>query len=125
MGFGDRMGLVGPYRAGKSTRLRLVANEFASSRGRLRLGAEIVVGRYAREQETVDSAGAVLDQPRASSPLSSIDARSFLHRFLVGGAGVFPPAGQLPSGEPGPCWSFAARIVCVVSSRLIASAYPE
>ncbi len=65
----------------------------------MRLGAGVVVGRYAQEQETVDPARTLLDQARAAAPLSETDARSFLHRFLFGGRSVLQRAGDLSYGE--------------------------
>jgi ATP-binding cassette subfamily F protein 3 len=97
--FGDRIALTGPNGGGKSTLLRLLAGELAPSRGTVRLGPDVVVGRYAQEQETVDSERTVLEQARAVAPLSETDARSFLHRYLFGGETVFRRASDLSYGE--------------------------
>jgi len=71
----------------------------APSTGTVRLGAGVVPGRYAQEQETVDLERTVLEQTRAVAALSETDARSFLHRFLFGSDDVFRPAGLLSYGE--------------------------
>ena len=65
----------------------------------MRLGAGVVPGRYAQEQETVDLERTVLDQVRAVAPLSETEARTALHRFLFGGETVFRRGGDLSYGE--------------------------
>ncbi len=97
--FGERIALTGPNGGGKSTLVRLLAGEVAPSAGRVRLGAGVVPGRYAQEQETVDLNRAVLGQARAVAPLSETEARTFLHGYLFGGDAVYARAGDLSYGE--------------------------
>ncbi len=97
--FGERIALTGPNGGGKSTLVRLLAGDLAPSAGRVRLGAGVVPGRFAQEQETVDLNRTVLDQARAVAPLSETEARTFLHGYLFGGDAVHARAGDLSYGE--------------------------
>jgi ATP-binding cassette subfamily F protein 3 len=91
--------LTGANGAGKSTLLRVIAGTIEPSSGAFRLGAGVVPGIYAQEQETIDFTRSPLDQVRAVAPLAETDARSFLHLFLFGGEMVKRPAGFLSYGE--------------------------
>ena len=99
VGYGERIALTGPNGSGKSTLLKLLLGELAPSAGRVRLGAGVVPGRYAQEQETVALERSVLEQVRARAPLSETEARTFLHLFLFGQETVFKRGAELSYGE--------------------------
>ncbi|MGI8476141.1 MAG: ribosomal protection-like ABC-F family protein [Thermomicrobiales bacterium] len=96
---GDRVAVTGPNGAGKSTLLRMIAGSVAPSAGCVRLGAGVVIGEFAQEQESVDPTRSALAQVRALAEIDETDARTFLHRFLFGGDSVLRPAGDLSYGE--------------------------
>jgi ATP-binding cassette subfamily F protein 3 len=96
---GERIALIGPNGSGKTTLLRLLSGELTPTRGHVRLGAGVIVGRYAQEQETVALDRTVLDQTRAVAPLSETDARNFLHQYLFAGDEVFRTGRDLSYGE--------------------------
>ncbi|MBA3415829.1 MAG: ABC-F family ATP-binding cassette domain-containing protein [Chloroflexia bacterium] len=96
---GERVVLTGQNGAGKSTLLRLISGDLTPDAGSVRLGAGVVVGRFAQEQETVARDRTVLDQVRAVANISETDARNLLHLFLFGGDTVFALAGDLSYGE--------------------------
>ncbi len=96
---GERVVLTGQNGSGKSTLLRLISGDLTPDAGAIRLGAGVVVGRFAQEQETVVLDRSVLDQVRAVATLSETEARNLLHLFLFGGETVFKLAGDLSYGE--------------------------
>ena len=96
---GDRAGLVGPNRAGKTTLVRTIAGRLPALAGRARLGSNVRVGYMAQEQELLDPALNPLETIRRRAPLSETDARAFLHYFLFAGDDVFVPVGDLSFGE--------------------------
>ncbi len=96
---GERIALVGANGAGKTTLLKLITRQLQPLAGRVRLGANVKVGYFAQEQETLPSESTPFAVLRAAAPLSETDARSFLHYFLFSGDEVFTPVGALSYGE--------------------------
>ncbi len=96
---GERVAVTGPNGAGKTTLIRLLAGAIAPDRGVVRLGAGVVVGWHAQEQETVNPGATVLEHARLAAPLAEDEARTFLHLFLFGGDAVFREARDLSYGE--------------------------
>ena len=96
---GERVALVGPNGAGKTTLLRVVLGQMAPLAGRARLGANVEVGYYAQEQETLDPESTPFDVVRRVAAMSETETRAFLHYFLFSGDEVFVPVGSLSYGE--------------------------
>ena len=96
---GERVALVGPNGAGKTTLLRVILGQMAPLAGRARLGANVEVGYYAQEQETLDPASTPFDVVRRVAAMSETETRAFLHYFLFSGDEVFVPVGSLSYGE--------------------------
>ncbi len=96
---GARVALVGPNGAGKTTLLRTIAGRLEPLSGRVRLGANVRLGYYAQEQETLDPTGTPLELIHSVVQMSETDVRSFLHYFLFSGDDVFIPVGSLSYGE--------------------------
>jgi ATP-binding cassette subfamily F protein 3 len=96
---GERIGLVGPNGAGKTTFFRLVQGLEEPSSGVIRLGANIVVGYYAQEQETLDPKMTPLELVRKLKPLNEQQALSFLVGFLFDRDHTLNPIANLSGGE--------------------------
>ena len=96
---GERVALIGPNGSGKTTLLRTIAGTLPPLSGALRLGANVRLGYYAQEQETLDPESTPLDTIRSVAPMSETDVRSFLHYFLFAGDDVFVPVRSLSYGE--------------------------
>jgi ATP-binding cassette subfamily F protein 3 len=99
LGAGERVALVGPNGAGKTTLLKVILGQLPPLEGQARLGANVKVGYYAQEQETLPPDGTPFSVIRGSAPMSETDARSFLHYFLFSGDDAFLPVRSLSYGE--------------------------
>ncbi|MCD4738584.1 MAG: ATP-binding cassette domain-containing protein [Anaerolineae bacterium] len=108
---GERIALIGPNAIGKTTLLRVILGQLAPLHGQVRLGANVEVGYYAQEQETLDAQSTPFETIRRSAAMSETAARNFLHYFLFSGDAVFLPIAALSYGE-------RARLIL---ARLVAS----
>ena len=96
---GERVALVGANGSGKTTLLRVIRGELEPLNGRVHLGANVRLGVYTQEQETLDPESTPFETVRAVAALSETDVRSFLHYFLFAGDEVFVRVGDLSYGE--------------------------
>jgi len=98
---GMRIGLVGPNGAGKTTLLRLLLGEIPALSGRVALGANVEVGRFAQHQvEVLRLEKSVVDEFRASVPeKAGKNLRTYLGAFGFSGDAVERKVGDLSGGE--------------------------
>ena len=96
---GERVAMIGPNGAGKTTLLRAIAGELAPLAGQVRLGANVRLGYYAQEQETLDPKSTPFETIIEVAPMSETGVRSFLHYFLFTSDEVFAPVEKLSYGE--------------------------
>jgi ATP-binding cassette subfamily F protein 3 len=98
---GMRIGLVGPNGAGKTTLLRLLLGEIPALSGRVQLGANVEVGRFAQHQvEVLRLEKSVVDEFRASVPeKAGKNLRTYLGAFGFSGDAVERKVGELSGGE--------------------------
>jgi ABC transport system ATP-binding/permease protein len=84
---GDRIGLIGPNRSGKTTLLRLLLGELAPERGEVRRGANVEVAYYDQQREQLDPERTVFDTLGDGNDTVTVDGRSrhvnaYLRDFL-------------------------------------------
>jgi ATP-binding cassette, subfamily F, member 3 len=98
---GMRIGLVGPNGAGKTTLLRLLLGEIPALAGRVTLGANVELGRFAQHQvEVLRLDKSVVDEFRASVPeKAGKNLRTYLGAFGFSGDAVERKVGDLSGGE--------------------------
>ncbi|HYH52237.1 MAG TPA: ABC-F family ATP-binding cassette domain-containing protein [Acidimicrobiia bacterium] len=98
---GMRIGLVGPNGAGKTTLLRLLLGEIPALSGRVSLGANVEVGRFAQHQvEVLRLEKSVVDEFRASVPeKAGKNLRTYLGAFGFSGDATERKVGDLSGGE--------------------------
>ncbi len=97
--FGERVALLGANGSGKTTLIRALLGGIEPDSGSVRLGSNIVVGRFTQEQESLDPKRSVLDHIRSVAEISDTDARNFLHRFLFSADAPLKYAADLSYGE--------------------------
>jgi len=96
---GERIALIGPNGSGKTTLLRLIIGREPASSGVIRLGANVQVGYFSQEQESLDWSLTPLQTVQKVASLGETEARHFLHFFLFAGDDVFTPVSSLSYGE--------------------------
>jgi len=94
-----RIAIVGPNGSGKTTLLRTIAGRLPPLGGVARLGASVVPGYMAQEQEDLDLHADALSSIRGLASFSETEARTFLHQFLFSGDDVFLPVEKLSYGQ--------------------------
>ena len=96
---GEHIALLGANGAGKTTLLRCIIGEIEPTAGSVRLGANVIVGRFSQEQEQLMLDRTPLDHIRSAAAVSESEARTFLHRFLFGGDMALRTIDRLSYGE--------------------------
>src|SRR6266849_3973472 len=76
--YGERVGIVGANGSGKTTLLKTMMELIPLDSGSVKIGASVVVGYYAQEQETLPFDSTPLDFVRRIKPLNEPQAISFL-----------------------------------------------
>ncbi len=104
LGAGDRVGLVGVNGAGKTTVLRLLADELAPDTGRVKRGRSVSLAHLAQSLEDLDPTERVLDSIEAQARLlrtarGELSATSLLERFGFTGDRLTARIGDLSGGE--------------------------
>jgi ATP-binding cassette subfamily F protein 3 len=97
--YGERVAVLGPNGGGKSTLIRSIAGLIDPVSGVVRIGANVKVGYFAQEQDTIDSRLTVMEQARQAGGGSESDLRTFLHKFLFGGTMVHRRIADISYGE--------------------------
>ena len=97
--YGERVGIVGANGSGKTTLLKTMLEMIPADAGTVKIGASVVVGYYAQEQETLPFDSTSLDFVRRIKPMNEPQAISFLHGLLFSFEDINTPIRRLSGGE--------------------------
>lgn len=97
--YGERVGIVGANGSGKTTLLRTMMDLIPATTGTVKIGASVVPGYYAQEQETLPFESTPLDFVRRLKRMTEPQAISFLHGLLFSYDDLRTPIRQLSGGE--------------------------
>src|ERR1700736_3496229 len=97
--YGERVGIVGANGSGKTTLLKTMLNILPTDSGTVKIGASVVVGYYAQEQETLPFDSTPLDFIRRIKPMNEPQAISFLSGLLFSYEDIRTPIHRLSGGE--------------------------
>ena len=99
LGHGERIVLMGPNGCGKTTLLRIVAENASPASGEVRIGANVKIGYMPQDQTGLDWSMSALDILRAAANMTETEARTFLHQYLFEGDDPLLPAASLSYGQ--------------------------
>lgn len=97
--YGERVGIVGPNGIGKTTLLKTMMGLLPATTGTVKIGASVVTGYYAQEQETLPFESTPLDFVRRLKKMTEPQAISFLHGLLFSFADIHTRISSLSGGE--------------------------
>jgi ATPase subunit of ABC transporter with duplicated ATPase domains len=96
---GERLLILGLNGAGKTSLLRILAEESEPDEGTFRLGTGVSPGYYAQEHEGIRSSVPVIQHMREMSTVPDEDLRRLIGMFGLTGERAFQDAGTLSGGE--------------------------
>lgn len=97
--YGERVGIIGPNGSGKTTLLRTMLDLLPTTTGTVKVGASVVTGYYAQEQETLPLTSTPIDFVRRLKKMSEPQAISFLCGLLFSYEDLHTSIGDLSGGE--------------------------
>lgn len=97
---GDRLGIVGPNRTGKTTFLRIIIGEEKPDRGEIRIGKGVKLGYYDQHLAELNPENSIMEEMWSiNSKIKEEKLRSFLGKFLFSGEDIFLSIRDLSGGE--------------------------
>ena len=97
--YGERVGIVGANGSGKTTLLKTMLDLQPADAGEVKIGASVIAGYYAQEQETLPFESTPLDFVRRIKPMSEPQAIAFLSGLLFSYEDIHTPILRLSGGE--------------------------
>jgi len=97
--YGERVGILGANGSGKTTLLKTMMELIPLDSGSVKIGASVVVGYYAQEQETLPFDSTPLDFVRRIKPINEPQAISFLRGLLFSYEDIHTSIRRLSGGE--------------------------
>ncbi|HCI81680.1 MAG TPA: ABC transporter ATP-binding protein [Ktedonobacter sp.] len=97
--YGERIGIVGPNGSGKTTLLKTMLDLLPPTCGTVKIGASVVTGYYAQEQETLPFESTPLDFVRRLKQMTEPQAIAFLRTLLFSLDDMHTPIAALSGGE--------------------------
>jgi len=97
--YGERIGIVGANGSGKTTLLKTMMGLIAATTGTVKIGASVVPGYYAQEQETLPFDSTPIDFVRRLKKMTEPQAISFLHGLLFRYEDLHTSIRNLSGGE--------------------------
>ncbi len=97
--YGERVGIVGANGSGKTTLLKTMLGLVPATSGTVKIGASVVTGYYAQEQETLPFTSTPIDFVRRLKNMTESQATAFLHSLLFSFDDIHTPIAQLSGGE--------------------------
>ncbi len=97
--YGERVGIVGENGSGKSTLLKVLLGILPPTRGTVKIGASVVPGYYAQEQETLPLDSTPLDFVSRLKRMNEGQAIGILHRLLFSYRAMHTTIRYLSGGE--------------------------
>ncbi len=97
--YGERVGIVGANGSGKTTLLKTMLGLLPPATGEVKIGASVVAGYYAQEQETLPFASTPLEFVRRLKAMTEPRAISFLRGLLFSLDDMHTPIARLSGGE--------------------------
>ena len=97
--YGERVGIVGANGSGKTTLLKTMLDILPADSGTVKIGASVVSGYYAQEQETLPFDSTPLDFIRRIKPMNEPQTISFLSGLLFSYDDIRTPIHRLSGGE--------------------------
>ena len=97
--YGERVGIVGANGSGKTTLLKTMLDIIPADTGSVKIGASVVTGYYAQEQETLPFDSTPIDFVRRIKPMTEPHAISFLRGLLFSYRDIHTTIRDLSGGE--------------------------
>jgi len=97
--YGERVGIVGANGSGKTTLLKTMMDIIPANTGSVKIGAGVVTGYYAQEQETLPFDSTPLDFVRRLKAMNESQAISFLRGLLFSYNDIHTAIRHLSGGE--------------------------